>query len=104
MSKVTSGATTRFVGDIITSTIVVTNTGGTTGTTTFTDPIPPTPAGTTRNFSSAITLLASGNTPAGTGTITDSLVLPPGSTVTYIIDDTVTDIGTYQKPSKRACF
>lgn len=86
---------TYNVGDTITSTVTVSNTGGD-GTINILDQIPTTPIGTTRTFTSAVTGGATGNTAAGTVNINDTLIVPANGTVTYTINDTVNATGTYE--------
>lgn len=78
---------------VFVSTVVVTmaNFGGSVD---VSDPIPATPAGTTRSWTS--TGDATGSAGAGTGDITETLVFADAGTHTYTITDTVTEGGDYQ--------
>lgn len=94
--KNTQGAANRLIGDVITSTVTVQNNG----TASFVnyslvDNIPAAPVGTTRTYTSVSGGGATGNTPSGTGNISNTLTLPVGSTVTYTINDTVNAAGSY---------
>ena len=86
------------VGSPIISTLVISNIGTGTGFgINVNDPIPAPAAGTTRSFTSFATGGATGNTPAGTTAINNSLTMPVGSVVTYTISDTPNSAhGTYQ--------
>ncbi len=93
----TTAAGPFTVGQVVTSTVTVSNTGtGPEVGYTIVDAIPVSPAGTTRTFTSVSVGGATGNTPAGVTGINDVLNLPAGSSVTYTINDTVNATGTYQ--------
>lgn len=97
ITKSTAGATTRLAGEVITSTIVVTNTGATTATSQIvSDPIPSTPAGTTRTFTKTKVGLITGDSSTSPGAINDTLTIPVGGSITYTVNDTVVNTGTYQ--------
>lgn len=77
----TDGVTTVNAGGTTTYTIVVANAGPSAVTgAAFADPFP---ASLTCTTSSVAAGGATGNTPAGAGSVSDALSLPPGSSVTY---------------------
>lgn len=90
ITKTTQPEGRRFdAPQMFVSTVTVRNQGTTAETANFSDQSPVFPPGTDRYVSSVATGGASGNTVHGRGDIADSLILPPGSSVTYTIHDTV---------------
>ena len=92
------------VGVPIHSVVTVTNTGNTAAVgVTVVDPIPATPAGTTRAFTATETGGVTGFTAAGTTGINDTVDIPAGGVLTYDINDTTTQAGTYQNIVTTTC-
>ena len=88
----TNHTSSPVLGDTVTYTIVVTN-GGPSSVrgATVTDAFPAALASV--NYTSTVTGLVSGNTPAGTGDILDTVDMAPGSTITYTASATLTKNG-----------
>jgi uncharacterized repeat protein (TIGR01451 family) len=92
-SSITPSTGNVLPGQTLTYTVVVSNTGtaGVTGTA-VTDPIPA--DFTSDSYTATQTGGASGYTPSGTGSITDIVALPAGSSITYVITGTVSSAAT----------
>ncbi len=89
----TDGATTEIPGTTVTYTITVSNAGPSTATgATVADTFPATITGVA--FTSMASGGATGNTAAGSGNISDTLTMPPGSSVTYTATGTISSAAT----------
>ncbi|HEU4386686.1 MAG TPA: hypothetical protein VFV34_02735, partial [Blastocatellia bacterium] len=84
----TDGTTTEIPGTTATYTITVSNAGPSTATgAVVADTFPGILSGVT--FTSVASGGATGNTASGSGSISDTLTLPPGSSVTYTVTGTI---------------
>ena len=87
------GATTAVPGAVITYTIVVTNSGPSNVTgATVTDTLPATLTGAT--YTATTTGGATGFTASGTGNINNTVTMPAGSTITYVLKATLSAAAT----------
>lgn len=100
IDKVTTTLSPVDTNQPITSTITVKNESPTTTTRNITDPIPSSPPGNTRSYTSVSSGGATGNTPSGTTGINDNVTLPPNSRVVYTIVDKAKAGGVYRNATK----